>query len=133
MRLNALEAIELIIKEKVDVENHLKKEARYAPIKQTVPTVWGKCKSIYKWLSHHYIQRRSVVFIVDSQFDSVFYREKVMKYVKNFFGNQLNDKDYFGFISLEDSEQACLDEIIIERRSANKKMKMRLLKKIAKR
>ena len=106
MRLDALEAIELIIKEKIEVERFLNKEARSAHKRDEVSTLWGKCKSIYKWLSHHYIRRRSVVFIVDSQFDSVFYRDRVMKYVKGTFSKSLSDKDYFGYISLDDPKQA---------------------------
>ena len=68
------------------------------------PAVWNNCKSIYKWLSHHYVRRRSIVFIVDSQFDSVVYRDKAMKYVRDFFGEALSDQDYFGYISLDNSK-----------------------------
>ena len=97
------------------------------------PVVWGKCKSIYKWLSHHYIQRRSVVFIVDTQFDSVVYRDKAMKYVKDYYTTGLNDEDFFGYISLDESTQSSMDEIILERRAANMKMKSRLLKEVSER
>lgn len=78
---------------------------------QREPIVWKNCKSIYKWLSHHYILRRSVVFIVDCQYDSVVYRDKAMKFVRSFYKNKLDDEDFFGFISLDSSEQACKDEI----------------------
>ena len=60
MRLNALEAIELIIREKKAYEQRMRRMrgvARRAKQKGYVaePTVWANCKSIYKWLSHHYI------------------------------------------------------------------------------
>ena len=60
MRLNALEAIELIIREKKAHEQRMRRMrgvARRAKQKGYVaePTVWANCKSIYKWLSHHYI------------------------------------------------------------------------------
>ena len=45
----------------------------------------------------------------------------------------MNDEDLFGFISLDDSKQAALDEIILERRGANRKMKACLLKDMLKR
>ena len=49
--------------------------------------IWRNCDSIYKHLSHYYILWRSVVFIVDSWFDSVVYRYKVTKGIENLFKN----------------------------------------------
>ena len=40
---------------------------------------------VYKYLSHHYVLRRSVVFIVDTEFSSVIYHDKANKYVSKFF------------------------------------------------
>ena len=88
---------------------------------------WNKCLSIYKYLSHHYILKRSVVFIVDSQFDSVVYRDKAMKYVSQFYG-QLTDEDYFGYISLDSSHYR--DEIILESTGMNRNLKEKLLKEL---
>ena len=51
---------------------------------------WRQCRSIYKYLSHHYILKKSVVFIVDSQFDSVIYKDKAMQHVLKFY-NGLSD------------------------------------------
>ena len=137
MRLNALEAIELIIREKIELEHQLKMKA-YANknlrrSKALPPTVWGNCESIYKWLSHYYIQRRSVVFIVDSLFDSFFFGDRVMKYVNDYFSDELDEKDYFGFISLDEANRAGHDEIILDKRSASDKIKKNLLRNIAKR
>jgi len=95
--------------------------------------MWSNCRSIYKWLSHHYIRRRSVVFIVDSKFDSVVYRDKAIKYVKDFYSQDLGKHDYFGFISLDDSKQATIDEIILQERDCNMSTKLNLLNDIAKR
>ena len=113
--MKSLEAIELIIREKVELEEYQRSEDKkmrqrglHIPLQDSV---WKDCKSIYKWLSHHYIRRRSVVFIVDTQFDSVVYRDKAMKYVRSFYRNRLNEHDYFGYISLDDSQQAAQDEI----------------------
>ena len=71
MRLNSLELIALIIKEKVDLEQHqMKIDERMSRNGQLLhfrePKVWGNCRSIEKWLSHHYVLRKSVVFIVDT-------------------------------------------------------------------
>ena len=90
------------------------------------------CKSIYKFLSHHYILRRSVVLIVDSQFDSVIYRDSAMKYVRQLFDG-LDPEDHFGYISLDETKRAAKDEIILERRSANEIMKERVLRDAKKR
>ena len=54
---------------------------------------------IYKYLSHHYVLRRSVVFIVDTEFTGMFYHEKANMYVKRIF-KKLDKEDYFGYISL---------------------------------
>ena len=56
-------------------------------------------KAVYKYLSYHYVLKRSVVFIVDEDFDSVFYKQKSSEYVNKFF-SEMADSDYFGYISL---------------------------------
>lgn len=139
VRLMALESTELIIKEKIELERYqTEKEnkkrgfARGKHVALSDTIAWNQCKSIYKFLSHHYILRRSVVFIVDTQFDSVVYRDKAMKTVKDLFKN-LDGEDFFGYISLDDTKQASIDEIILQKKAANKKMKMRLMKDIAER
>ena len=58
---------------------------------------------IYKHLSHHYVLKRSVVFIVDTEFSSVFYHYMANRQVKKFF-KQLDNEDYFGYISLGDKD-----------------------------
>ena len=54
---------------------------------------------IYKFLSHHYVLKRSVCFIVDTEFSGIFYHEKANEYVRKVF-NSLDSEDYFGYISL---------------------------------
>ena len=56
-----------------------------------------------------------------------------MKYVKQMFDDELNDEDFFGYISLDSNKQANKDEIILEKRSSNTKMKRRLMSDIRKR
>jgi len=56
--------------------------------------------NIYKFLGHHYILRRSVVFIMDTEFESIFYKEKASSYISSYFDRMAPD-DYFGYISLE--------------------------------
>jgi len=55
--------------------------------------------TIYKYLSHHYVLRRSICFIVDTEFSGIFYHDKANKYVKQVF-ESLHNEDYFGYISL---------------------------------
>ena len=62
-------------------------------------------KVIYAMLSHHYVQRKSVVFIVDTAFSNVVYQEKANKYAQEFF-NKLDNQDYFGYISLGNKDAA---------------------------
>ena len=99
LRLVALESVELIIREKIKLEHKmmLKKglsskmtkiltrrgTSRLDRLNSSLNTSyeavgWNKCRSVYKYLSHHYILKRSVVFIVDAQFDSVVYRDKAI-------------------------------------------------------
>ena len=62
-------------------------------------------KVIYAMLSHHYVQRKSVVFIVDTAFSNVVYQEKANKYAQEFF-SKLDNQDYFGYISLGNKDAA---------------------------
>ena len=55
--------------------------------------------AIYKYLSHHYVGRKSVVFIVDQKFHSDKYLSIVNSQVLHYF-NQLNREDYFGYIQI---------------------------------
>ena len=141
MRLRALECIELIIREKTDLERkntHMnmygrKSANRHSSSYYTETVGWRHCKSIYKWLSHYYILRKSIVLIVDTSYDSVVYRDKAMKYVKKLFEDKLDFEDYFGYISLDDSHQAGKDEIILDKKGKNTSLKKKLLKDIRKR
>ena len=134
LRLFSLEGIELIIKEKTSIERLEAQEAIRAGTRNPKEQIvgWRMCKSIYKFLSHHYITRRSFVFIVDTQFDSVLYRDKAIKYVKQLF-KDLDAEDYFGYISLDATKTALKDEIILEKRGANQQMKKKILDEISKR
>ena len=56
-------------------------------------------KTIYKYLSHHYVLKRSIVFIVDTDYSSSKYKEMTTSYVNAFFDKML-PTDFFGYISL---------------------------------
>ena len=73
-------------------------------------------KVIYKYLSHHYVLKRSVVFIVGEDFDSVFYKEKAHEYVKEFF-KTMKPTDHFGYLSL--GKNSNNNEIMLEPISRN--------------
>ena len=79
--------------------------------------------SIHKYLADHYILRRSIIFIVDSHFDSLFFSEKAFHYVKEFY-KELNEEDYFGFIPMNSNSQA---EILLEKSGKNKHIKQKVL------
>ena len=73
--------------------------------------------------------RKSVVFIIDSQFDSVVYRDKALKYVKEYY-RDMEDNDYFGLISLDSKHQ---DEILLSECHSNKKLKCQVIEDIKQR
>ena len=54
-----------------------------------------------------------------------------MMYVRNFYDKRLDEEDFFGLITLDETNQSSKDEIILERHSANIKMKQNLMKDIA--
>jgi len=60
---------------------------------------WSRKKAIYDMLSHHYILRRSVVFIVDTEYSSAIYQDMANDFIKKQFG-KLDSEDYVGYISL---------------------------------
>ena len=69
IRLQALENIELIIRENCkDVGRKDKLSHRSSENTGRNPSKWRKRTTIYKYLSHHYITKRSVIFIVDPAF-----------------------------------------------------------------
>ena len=55
--------------------------------------------TIYKHLSHHYILKRSFVFIADFSFDGIAIKDKATEFIMNFF-DSLQPDDQFGFIGL---------------------------------
>ena len=89
MRLQCLEAIELVIKEKAQLEKRQIETVKISSIRQQRLSSdlagWNQCRQIYQHLSHHYILRRSVVFVVDTEFDSVVCRDIAMKHVRSFY------------------------------------------------
>ena len=82
---------------------------------------WNDCNSVYKHLAHHYILQRSVVFIVDTEFDCSFFKDTVMNQINKFFDG-LKANDQFGFIPIN-SNKSDNSEIILEKKSANMEMK----------
>ena len=94
------------IEKRLQIEDKIRRQYGQNVPKLGDPIQWANCKSIYKWLSHYYIKRRSVVFIVDTQFDSMIYRDRAMAYLRTFFKHRLDGEDYFGFISLEEHSRA---------------------------
>jgi len=110
IRLACLESIERIItyKKTTDDQNEFK---------------WNKKGDIYFMLSHHYIERKSVVLIVDSEFGRMreLANENVLKVLDN-----LKDQDDFAYISLGRN----MDCLQLEKRERNTMMKQTFLKKM---
>ena len=93
-RLQALENIEMILSQ-AENSNQINNVVRPS-LKRKKTT---RNRTIYKFLGHHYIQRRSVVFIVDNEYSGVYYHEKTNKFVNKVF-SRLDEEDHFGYISL---------------------------------
>jgi len=85
---------------------------------------------IYKYLSHHYVLRRSVVFIVDTEYTSVIYHDKANKYVKKFF-KQLDPEDYFGYISL--GKKGISDQSVLQKKEDNTQLQYKFLQMMSER
>jgi hypothetical protein len=77
----------------------------------TVASLQKKKESIHRFLSKHYVQRRSIVFVLDKSFSSVFYYERAIAFITKTFG-ELKENDYFGLITLESS--MFKDSIVLE-------------------
>ena len=69
---------------------------------------WKKRNMVYDMLSHHYILRKSIVFIVDTEYSSVIYQDLANKYIKRQFKG-LDSQDFVGYISLGRGKDAQLD------------------------
>jgi hypothetical protein len=109
MRLKALKKIEKILshRRKIDATKRAISRNNIWRISRTLPKASNSAKrddknsnsseAIYRYLSKHYILRRSIVFILDGTFSSVFFYERALDLIKNVF-NKLNSNDYFGFL-----------------------------------
>ena len=81
-------------------------------------------KSVYKYLSHHYILKRSIVFIFDTDYSSDSYKQMAAEYM-NFFFNSMQPTDCFGLISL--GKAANKDDIVLEPKGRNTYVKELIL------
>ena len=69
---------------KTNALNTAKTEGNHSPrsfktiTTQLKPT---KANSLYQYLSHHYVQKRSIVIIVDTDYESSAYKDKAFRYV----------------------------------------------------
>lgn len=73
-------------------------------------------------LSHHYVLRKSVVFIVDSDFRK--HNNLANSQIRSCFNN-LDDEDYFGFITLGKNIDS--DSFVLEKKARNTEMKLKYL------
>ena len=87
-RLQALENLELIIGEKRREEKErsksvIKGKSGRITAPPAISTLkWKRKTKIYDMLSHHYILRKSIVFIVDTEYSSVIYQDLANKFIK---------------------------------------------------
>jgi hypothetical protein len=83
---------------------------------ETPASLQKKKETIHRFLSKHYVQRRSIVFVLDKSFSSVFYYERAIAFITKTFG-ELKENDYFGLITLESS--MFKDSIVLEQKGNN--------------
>ena len=57
---------------------------------------------ILNYLSHHYILDRSIVFIVDNDFDDSIAYDRAFKYLIDFF-DEMQPTEKYGFLTLSES------------------------------
>ena len=90
---------------------------------------WKDKNAIYDMLSHHYVLRKSVVFIVDTEYSSVIYQDLASKYVQSIFKG-LDGQDYFGYISI--GKNSGLDLCHLEKKEKNTHLKERFISTMSK-
>ena len=84
---------------------------------------------VYKCLSHHYVLKRSIVFIVDTDFSNDIYKQMAANHVCTFF-NSMSPTDCFGYISL--GKESAGNEILLEPKQRNTYIKNLFLKSMKK-
>ena len=85
--------------------------------------VFKRMDAVYKFLRHHYILKRSVVFLVDSNFDGMANRERALSIVSNFF-DSMSPTDSFGLLHIGVSK---LSDMILEAKGKNTTTKRAML------
>merc|ERR1712060_88910 len=80
-------------------------------------------KNIQQFLSHHYVLQRSIIFIVDIDYSSIFYKEKASQYVASFF-DSMQPTELFGYINLSNRGE----EMQLEPKARNTLTKQRFLR-----
>jgi len=79
--------------------------------------------AVYKFLRHHYVLKRSVVFLIDSNFDSMANRERALAIVSSFF-DSMSPTDSFGLLHIGPSK---LSDFILEAKGKNTSTKRAIL------
>lgn len=69
-------------------------------------------------LRKHVCHRRSIVFLLDTQFSDVFYHKQANEFIAKVF-RQLTDDDYFGYICVGNDQSMPCPEINLEKKKQN--------------
>lgn len=75
-------------------------------------------------LCHYYVHSRSTIVVLDTCFDSVFYQDKALGFVKEVFKDLL-PTDHFCLIKLDAFPETC--DIPLERKECNTEAKLTYL------
>ena len=81
-------------------------------------------QQIQRYLSKHFVNKQSIVFIVDKQFSSVFFYERALDLVQTVF-RRLTNSDYFGLLSLD--SHSMQQKIVIEEKGFNTQAKVNVI------
>jgi hypothetical protein len=81
-------------------------------------------------LRKHVVQRRSIVVLLDTKFQSDFYLRAANRFVSKLF-KSLNKEDYFGYICIGNEAHMPCAEIILEKKSKNLKAKQSFINEIS--
>ena len=84
-----------------------------------------KLSVVKRMLSKHYITQRSVIFLVDTEYSKLVYRDLANKYMLNMY-DSLSDDDYFGFIPIGFNVK--VGTIRLSKKSENSILKKRVLR-----
>jgi hypothetical protein len=101
----------------------------YAEPEKKIPNKRRADALITTQLRKHICHKRSIVFLLDTQFSDPFYLKKANLFMKNVF-KQLTEQDSFGYICIGNAELVPCPEMVLEPKKFNLNAKHQFMRDI---